>query len=284
MPYSEINGVRLHWELSGDTGEPLVLVHGSWVDHSNWDMVAPSLAQEYRVLRYDRRGHSRSERPEAQGSIREDVADLAGLIEELRLAPAHVIGSSFGGAIALQLAAVRPDLVRSLTVNEPPLTNLLAGEPAGQQMLQQVNEGLSVVEKLLAAGDMEGGVRFFVEDIIFGPGTWEQLPAEVRETVIFNAPTFLDELHDPEAFVFDPSHLRGFTRPVLLIVCDESPPPFQLVVQRLADGLPHAEIKTFAGARHEPEQTHAEEYVAVVNDFLRRQVAGMIDRRVDEHG
>jgi pimeloyl-ACP methyl ester carboxylesterase len=40
----KINGVQLYWELTGNSGEPLVLVHGSWVDHHNWDRVVPSLA------------------------------------------------------------------------------------------------------------------------------------------------------------------------------------------------------------------------------------------------
>lgn len=271
MPYATINDVQLYWELAGTSGEPVVLVHGSWVDHRNWGAVVPLLAQDYRVLRYDRRGHSQSERPAAQGSILEDAADLASLIEELGFAPAHVIGSSFGGSIALWLAAQRPDLVRSLTVGEPPLPNLLVGEPNGQQMLQQLKGGLAAVEERLAAGDMEGGVRYFVENIVFGPGAWEQLPAEIRETVVFNAPTFLDELHDPQAFEFDPARLRDISRPVLLVTTDESAPPFQLIVQRLADELPHADIKVFRGARHEPEQAQPQKYVEAVTDFLRRE-------------
>jgi pimeloyl-ACP methyl ester carboxylesterase len=79
MPDSSINGVSLYWEVKGD-GEPVVLVHGSWGDHNNWAQVVPALSSSLRVVTYDRRGHSASERPPAQGSIDEDVADLAGLI------------------------------------------------------------------------------------------------------------------------------------------------------------------------------------------------------------
>jgi pimeloyl-ACP methyl ester carboxylesterase len=57
-----VNGVELYYELSG-SGEPLVLVHGSWGDHHNWDAVAGSPAQSFQVLTFDRRGHSASERP-----------------------------------------------------------------------------------------------------------------------------------------------------------------------------------------------------------------------------
>ena len=80
----------------GDVRDTVVLVHGSWGDHHNWDAVAPMLARSFRVLTYDRRGHSRSARPVGQGSLHEDAADLAAPIEGLGLAPKHVVGNSFG--------------------------------------------------------------------------------------------------------------------------------------------------------------------------------------------
>jgi pimeloyl-ACP methyl ester carboxylesterase len=65
MPTANVNGVRIFYELNG-TGDALVLVHGSWVSHHSWDPVAPRLADSFRVLTYDRRGHSESERPTGQ--------------------------------------------------------------------------------------------------------------------------------------------------------------------------------------------------------------------------
>ena len=127
MPNSRINDVQLYWELSGDGSEPVVLVHGSWGDHHNWDAVVPGLSRQLRVATYDRRGHSRSQRPAGQGRIDQDVDDLAALIELLFSGPAHVVGNSFGAAISLRLAAQRPELFRSLVAHEPPLFGLLRG-------------------------------------------------------------------------------------------------------------------------------------------------------------
>jgi pimeloyl-ACP methyl ester carboxylesterase len=110
MPITAINGVRLFWEQQGGGGAPLVLVHGSWGDHHNWDSVVPGFARTFRTFTYDRRGHSRSERLPTQGSIEEDVADLAAFITPNHLAPAHVAGNSFGAAITLNLAAAQPNL------------------------------------------------------------------------------------------------------------------------------------------------------------------------------
>jgi pimeloyl-ACP methyl ester carboxylesterase len=273
---SKINGVQLYWERTGDSGEPLVFVHGSWVDHHSWDAVVPALSQSFRVLTYDRRGHSQSERPTTQGSTRDDMADLAALIEELGLAPAHIIGNSFGGLIVLRLAVERPDLFRSLIVNEPPLFGVLADEPDKQAMLQAVKAGIDGVVELLEAGDMEGGVRQFVE-IIFGPGMWEQIPSELKNTVIFNAPTFLDEMHDPEALSIDLGRLRRFPHPALLTLGEQGPPFFKPIVEKIATALPQAERKTFLGVGHEPEYEAPERYVATIGEFITRVASAQKD-------
>jgi pimeloyl-ACP methyl ester carboxylesterase len=107
MPEQRVNGVNLFYESTG-SGDPLVLIHGSWEDHNSWRLVVPDLARSFRVMTYDRRGHSLSERPLGQGSRREDEEDLAALMEALDLAPAHVAGNSFDGSIALGLISSLP--------------------------------------------------------------------------------------------------------------------------------------------------------------------------------
>src|SRR6266540_771168 len=128
MPIETINGVKIFIEEFG-SGEPLVLVHGSWVDHNEWPFIVPSLAERFHVIVYDRRGHSQSERLPTQGSVREDVADLAAIIERAG-APAHVLGNSMGASISLRLAAERPELIRTLIVHELPLFDPLAQRPS----------------------------------------------------------------------------------------------------------------------------------------------------------
>lgn len=270
MPTTTLNSVQLYWELTGNSGEPLVFVHGSWIDHHNWDPVVPILAQSFRVLTYDRRGHSKSERPASPGSIHEDAADLAALIEQLGLAPAHIVGHSMGGSIVLRLAGERPDLFLSLIVNEPPLMSLLADDENGRDALQEIAEPITAVVELLEAGDLEGGAREFVDTIIFGPGAWASFSPEVKRTVLFNAPTFLDEMHDPEALSIDLDRLSRFSRPALLTVGEQTPPFFAPIVEKIASALPRAERKTFVGVGHEPEQTHPELYAATITEFIVR--------------
>jgi pimeloyl-ACP methyl ester carboxylesterase len=118
----------------------------------------PTLARSFDVVSYDRRGHSRSSCPPGQGSVRDDVEDLAALIELLGLTPAYVAGASLGGSITLRLAGARPELVRAAAVHEPPLFDLLEGEAADWPELGELRARLAAVASRLEAGDLEGGL------------------------------------------------------------------------------------------------------------------------------
>lgn len=268
MNAAQVNGVELCWELTGEAGEPLALVHGSWTDHHAWDRVVPVLSRSFRVLTYDRRGHSRSERPAGQGSIREDVGDLIRLLEHAGLPPANLAASSFGAAIALRAVTERPDLFRRLLVHEPPLFDLLEGDEEALPALTAARERIKAAAQLLAAGDMEAGSRLFVETIALGPGGWDRLSAEMRETFVFNAPTWLDETRDPEALTLDLGRLRAFPRPVLLTAGANSPSFFRLVVEVIARNLPQTTTRIFAGAGHAPHVSHPSEYAEMVTTFF----------------
>ena len=268
MPTANVNGIGLFYELSGTGDVPLVLVHGSWDSARTWGLVLPDLADSFRVLTYDRRGHSQSEHPAGQGSIHEDVADLAALIEHLDLEPAWVAGHSFGASIALRLAAEHSELLRGVIAHEPPLFALLADDPSLAPMLEEVGGAVGAVVDRIASGDHAGAAEQFVETVALGPGAWAHLPAESRQTLIENAPTFLDEAHDPEQLAFDLERIVPFSRPVLLTTGEQSPPAFAPVAARIADALPGAAVHTFPNAGHIPHLTHPDAYVEATVEFM----------------
>lgn len=267
MPTSLVSGVQLYWEVDGVDGSPLVFVHGSWVDSHHWDAVRPLLARRFRILTYDRRGHGRSERPAEQGSVQQDVEDLAALMTELGFSPAHVVGNSFGASIALRLAGSRPRLLRSVMGHEPPLFGLLEGVPEVAANLAEFRRRLAAVVQRLEAGQAEAAAAEFVDTIALGPGGWAQLPPPVRATFVANAPTFLDEVADPEMLTLAPSTLTTFPHPVLLSEGDQSPPLFAAVLAQLAAVLPRRQRHTFPGAGHNPHLTHPEQYAAAIAAF-----------------
>ena len=271
MPIGHFNNVGLYYEIHG-SGEPLVLVHGSWTDHHDWDLVISGLAAQFQVVLYDRRGHSLSERPETQGSVYEDAVDLAALVEGLGLAPAHIIGHSYGGIIGLQLAVRRPDLFHSLLVHEAPLFEVLLTD--GAMNLQETEHArLSDVIERLSAGDYEGGAKAFVDGIIFGAGTWDaRVTLPLKRKFIENAPTFLDELRDPDRLSFNVTPLAGFPHPSLLSSGGKSRPMFQRVAAKLAEAMPQARAYVFEDAGHVPQVSHPQHFVEVVSGFIHERV------------
>ena len=273
MTTTSASGVRLFYELGGHGDVPLVLVHGSWGSHHGWDAVAPGLRQTFGVLTYDRRGHSDSEHPSGQGSVGDDVTDLAALIEHLGLAPAWVAGNSFGASIALRLAGARPDLLRGVIAHEPPLLSLLAGDLALASMIEEVGRRIGAVVERIGSGDHAGAAEQFVDTVALGPGAWAQLPAPIQQTFIENAPTFLDEARDPEQLTLDLGALKAFPRPVLLTKGEASPPMFAPVIAKLRAAVPLVDVVTFAGAGHIPHVTHADVYIEALTGFIGRNTA-----------
>lgn len=266
MAVERINGVNIFIEEFG-SGEPLVLVHGSWVDHNEWPQIVPGLAERFHVIVYDRRGHSQSERLPTQGSVREDAADLAAIIERAG-APAHVVGSSMGASISLRLAAERPELFRTLAAHEPPLIDLLRDDPATRPIAENLAAAFLSVADAIAAGNNEGGAQRFV-GMIFGPDGWDtMLQDEEKRMLINNAPTFLDETRDPDVLAIDTEALSRFRGPVLLSSGSETPPFFIMVLDKLAGVLPNATRKTINGSGHAPHWTHPQEYEAVITEFI----------------
>jgi pimeloyl-ACP methyl ester carboxylesterase len=251
--------LHLHVEQRG-TGEPLVLVHGSWGSRDRWALVEDELAHSFRVVTYDRRGHGFSDFGDPDSTRRDDEADLAWLIEALGAGPVHLVGTSYGGSISLGLAARRPDLVRSVCVHEPPLVDLAADDALVQACIAE----FTAVAELIDRGERRAAARRFVERVALGPGGWEMMPADGQQAMVNHAEAFVREARGPN---WGESALGDVHRPVLLTAGQASPAWFAPVMDALRTELPAAASLTILGAGHIPHITHAGEYVDVISDF-----------------
>lgn len=115
MAHLGVGDVALYYERVGQ-GEPIVFIHGLGSSARDWEYQVPFFAQDYEVVVLDVRGHGQSDKPPGPYSIPMFAKDVARLIEGLDIAPAHVVGISMGGMIALQLAVAHPQLVRTAVV------------------------------------------------------------------------------------------------------------------------------------------------------------------------
>jgi len=244
----DLGPVSLAWREDGGAGEPVLCIHGSWDDHRSWDGVVQALAGAFRILRYDRRGHSASTGLPGQGRLGEDVEDAAGLLGALGYDSAHVVGHSYGATIAIMLAVNFPNRVRSLMLHEPPVFALLTGDSDAEALRAEASGLMKQAADLLTRGETEPGARLFIERVAFGEGAWSGLfGAAARAAILGNAHTWLDQFHDPERLSVDVRALAGFHGPITMSTGTATLPAYTAVVERIAALLPAMRVEAVRG-------------------------------------
>ena len=230
-----VNGVELSY-LDRGKGVPVVLVHGGLEDYRAWAPHVEALARRHRTIAYSRR-FNYPNRNTVEGraySAAVDAADLAAVIRKLNLAPAHVVGVSYGAYGALLLAAKHPNLVRSLVLAEPPLV----------RWLPKLDGGKPLFDEFMAKVWEPGAQGFEGKDGQDAP-EWRALAAS----------------KDPFPDLSRGS-VKDMKTPVLLLSGQRSLPMHALIDEELERLLPRAERIILPNATHEiwneyPEQSRA---------------------------
>lgn len=151
----EGNGCTLYCREYG-AGRPLLFIHGAMCDADFYDGAAKALAGKYRVITYDRRGYSRSTGVADETFWPQQAADAAGILEALCGGEkAVVVGTSAGAIIAMNLLALRPELVDYAIFYEPPLVPLL---PEGHEALA----GVEKIAQLIDQGKITRAINRFL--------------------------------------------------------------------------------------------------------------------------
>ena len=115
MTTAKIGENELYYEEHG-SGDPLLLIMGLATPSEGWMLQTPEFAEHYRTIVYDNRGVGRSSKPAGPYTIHEMADDAVGLLDQLGVERAHVLGISMGGMIAQELVLHHPDRVRGLVL------------------------------------------------------------------------------------------------------------------------------------------------------------------------
>ena len=270
----DLNGTRLTYRLTGDSGAaPVVFVHGTMGDLRSWAGQENVFAQVYRVLVYSRRYHPPNPpvNDDQTYSPKLHSEDLAALLLTLDLAPAHVVGSSYGAYTALQLTRDHPQLVRSLVLAEPPIFSLLTGSEEGDAARRAFyRNALDPARAAFVRRDSVAGVRLFVDGVT-GRGSFERLPAPARADMLAHTFEMRREMLAERADYLPPvscAELGRITTPVLIVRGERSPRMFQLISDELARCLGNDTTVVIPGAAHPPHAANPNYYNRVVARFL----------------
>jgi esterase len=232
------NGVSLYYEEHG-AGEPIVCIHGTLSSAGLWRDAAAELGTRARTIVYDRRGFSRSERPEPfVADVHLHADDAAALIDALVAAPAIVIGRSAGGEIAVDLALRYPDRVRALALLEG------GGLTLGEAAMQWIAEVDGQVFKA-AEADMSS-VAGTLFRAVAGDAGWEALSEEVKEELTGNSPAILSDERNGYLDV-SAEQLGTIVQPALLVAANDSPPEFSEVTRLTAKAMRSARVEWVEG-------------------------------------
>lgn len=252
----------LYHEVRG-SGPPLLCITGSTGDAGEWAQVAPALARELTVVIYDRRGFSRSPRPDGwtASDADEQADDAAALLAALGLAPATVVGHSAGGAVACALVARHPELVRHAVLYEPPLFAVLAGR---DELVAGLRGG---IEQAMASGGprraMEAFMRAGAGDEVFE--RWSDLAdPEERDRVLDNGAVLAAvELPWLACFVPDREAMAASGVPLTVVTGEENRDSwFGAAASWLAEGTGAARAELPGG--HVGFVTHPEPFTDLV--------------------
>lgn len=278
------DNVALNVTEDGDrAAPPLLLLHGITSFGGTWEWIVPELAERFRVLRLDFRGHGASDRAPDAYSSPGYVSDAIAVCEQAIGQPCIVMGHSLGGVTAAIVTQQRTDLVRAAILEDPPL-----GIPGGA--VRSVDEGHALLDAfrlmrqsipgLQAAGMSAEAVAAFLGSVPTATGTpmGESIEADgllsmAGSLLAVDAAVLDPVLNGTIDLLLDVD--RGFDPPTLIITADPAKPDAVAdpeVARHFASISPATEVVTIEGAGHliHDEITSRPKFHAAVMEFLDR--------------
>jgi pimeloyl-ACP methyl ester carboxylesterase len=265
MQQAKVRGATLAHEILG-SGEPILLIHGVLVADAFRPLVqAADLAGRYRVVVYHRRGAGGSDRVAPPFTIGDQAADAAALVRELGIERAHIVGHSYGAAIALQLAVDAPEIAHTLTLLEAPSVSV----PSAAMVV----EAMAPIGQRFASGDREGAADDFLT-AMGGAGYREPLdrllPGSFEQAVRDTDALFTVEFPALAEWDISADDMKRFDGPVLRIVGEETIPWFQESDALLAEWLPQSERSAVPASGHFLQMQDPGPVAEILVGFLER--------------
>jgi pimeloyl-ACP methyl ester carboxylesterase len=241
-------------------------LHSSASSARQWESLAETLKPRFRVRAVDLHGHGRQSGWHDKSPL--TLADEAALAESLlaEAGGAHIVGHSYGAAVALKLARLHPGLVRSLVAYEPVMFRWLIDDKA-RGPVQEVIAVADSIRHRLARRDEHSAAQRFI-DFWSGAGSWASLPAGKKDSIATRMRAVLQHF---DALFYEPLQLAqlAFLRlPMLFMTGTQTVAVMRRLAELVRQTLPHAHHEELHGMGHMGPITHAAEVNRRIVDFL----------------
>jgi pimeloyl-ACP methyl ester carboxylesterase len=264
--HARVNGVDLPY-LDQGHGVPVVFVHGDPGDHRAWEGQREAVAERYRFIAPTQRYFGTGPWPDdgAGFSMATHADDLAAFVRQLRAGPAHVVGWSYGGAIAIVLAVHHPEWVKSLFVFEPGLATFVS-DPADAQVAGEDRRDMGAPAAMAAkAGDSGAAVRLLIDGVAGQPGTFDRLAPAIRASLLDNARTL--PLSPPPPPI-NCTQLGQIRVPVAIARGEFARPFYRIAAETAHRCIPGSRLIVLPGGGHLAPANHAASFNEALLSFL----------------
>ena len=254
-------------------GTPVVCLHSSAASSAQWRPLMDALADRYRVLAVDLYGSGKSPVwPDARPlALADEVAHIDAVIAGAG-APVHLVGHSYGAAVAMAAAVTDPARIESMVLFEPVLFALLMADDPTQPAAREIVAVRDDTVAALDRGDARAAAARFI-DYWMGAGAWAGMPEPRRESLARAIVAVRGQFH---AAFSDPTPLSALAAldiPVLCITGSASPAAARAVTRLLAARLPRATTAEIGDVGHMAPITHPDRVNALIARYLDAQTA-----------
>jgi esterase len=266
----EVNGYDMAYQDTG-SGTPLVIVHGALNDYRVWYAQVPEFSKAHRTIVVSLR-HYYPERWSGVGddfSITQHASDVAALIKNLNLGRVHLLGHSRGGAVALNVARLYPEVIRTLILEDGGgMESLLPDTPESRKLAAETKAVSDTLRANLATGDIEKAAREFV-DSLSGQGAWAKRSGEQKQIILDNMGTATDSGERPKVTCAD---IQKFNFPILLLNGERSPKRYGEMFAAMRQCKPDIPAPVIVpNCTHSMQRDNPEFFNKAVLDFLNKR-------------
>jgi pimeloyl-ACP methyl ester carboxylesterase len=264
-----VNGTPLTYADVGH-GDTLLFVHGAISDHRIWAPQLTGFEGPFRRIALNQRYFGLDPWPDRPSREWREVhvADLIAFLETLGASPAHLVGSSYGGEIVLAAATRRPDLARSVLVNEPTVASIVT-DPDDLATLQREGADVAPAVTALKAGDAQQATRMFAEWTANLARRFDDLTPSFQAIFLDNARTLGAQLA-ANPLNLSAAQLAGLERPVTVTVGSLTRPFFRVIADAVLRTLETSRLVVIPDAHHGAPFENAPAFNAALVEHLER--------------